>query len=94
MGKIMKDKIHAKGIDISIYTTKYTQVAETVSFPTTALSRRIDFTRLGLSALLNSRMLDLKRIIILPTFKPPPVEPAQAPININRTNMVRLKAVH
>ena len=68
---------------ISIYTTKYTQVAETVSFSTTALSRRIDFTRLGLSALLNSRMLDLKRIIILPTFKPPPVEPAQAPMNIS-----------
>ena len=68
---------------ISIYTTKYTQVAETVSFSITVLSRRIDFTRLGLSARLNSRMLDLKRIIILPTFKPPPVEPAQAPINIS-----------
>ena len=23
MGKIMKDKIHAKGIDISIYTTNF-----------------------------------------------------------------------
>ena len=67
----------------SIYTTKYTLVAEAVPFSITALSRRIHFTCLGLSARFNSLTHALKRIIILPTFKPPPVEPPQAPMNIS-----------
>ena len=66
------------------YMTKNTEPSVMISSLTDPPLIFTCFTMRGLSILPNSRILDFNNKTILTHFMAPPVEPAHAPININK----------
>ena len=72
-----------------IYSAKNIRVLGTVSSSTTRPSSRTRLISLGRSMLFKSQTQDRTRIMIRETLMPPPVEPAQAPMNMISTSRAR-----
>ena len=73
--------------NISTYSTRYTLTERRTSLPTFFSSRRITCILFGCTKEEISFLKFFHEIIILDTLIPPPVLPAQAPINISITNI-------
>ena len=92
--RLLTDTNKTEMANRAIYRMKYPLVVRTVSSSIVLPSILILLTELGRTRLLSVLDAVLAIISIREIFRPPPVEPAQAPINISIMIMVFAKPLH